>query len=208
MGVISVGVTTTPRRAEYSKLHSFADYVFNDENLKGIAYAKNQLLKQFKDSEYIFLFDDDTFPIKEGWKDYFIDLHKKTGEHHFLYMRDSLATPLLRENEGVGTFHACNGCFMFLTGEVIKKVGGFSLDYKRYGFEHAGYSQRIHKAGLTSSPYLSPLDCGEWIYSMDLDNYKDMGIEHKPTLKSKEILESLTYNSKIFAKDNGFKDII
>ena len=193
-------VTTTPRREDYSMLQK-ADFIYNDKKGRGIAYAKNQCLKEAKDSEYVFLFDDDVFTLQKGWEDYFIELSKSTGEQHFLYMRDNILTPKIGEKDELDFYASCNGCFIFLTKKVLEAVGGFNPQYRRYGFEHASYSTRIHKAGLTSQKYISPKRTGEHIYSMDLDNYIEFEFEHRPTLTGSEIKKDLEYNAKVFAQD-------
>ena len=71
--------------------------VYVDEPQRmGIAYGKNQNLKDLKDCDYIFLFDSDTFPLKEGWADFFINAHKASGQHHFMYLKE---TPTIRRTE-------------------------------------------------------------------------------------------------------------
>ncbi len=39
----------------------------------GIARAKNKCLELLEDCDHIFLFDDDTYPIKKGWEQPYID---------------------------------------------------------------------------------------------------------------------------------------
>ena len=65
-------------------------------------------------------------------------------------------------------FDNCGGVFMMLTKEVVAKVGAFG-DYGQYGFEHAGYSQRIHKAGLTEHPYICANDTYKYIKALDYE---------------------------------------
>jgi len=62
-------------------------HIYDDEiERKGIAYGKNDCLKALKDCQYLFLFDDDCFPVREGWIEFFIKAHKESGQHHFLYL--------------------------------------------------------------------------------------------------------------------------
>lgn len=189
---------------------------------KGIAYGKNQNLKDLKDCDFVFLFDSDCFPIKEGWIDFFIKAHKETGNHHFLYLKN---TPSIKsiyseticfDNEVKTTFkdgcvtidsyNNCGGAFMFLTKKVIEKVGGFNPAYGTYGYEHAGYSRRIHQAGLTKAgQYLSVRGSSEYIYAMDYDfnlpfNKK---LSHEPSLKNELHLLSdyLKKNKAVYDMD-------
>lgn len=106
-----------------------------DEDRRGVAYRKNECLRVLKDCDYVFLFDDDCFPIKDGWIDFFI-----AGKHHqhLLYLDKKLHRHI------IGDFYSdCGGVFMFMTKSVIERVGAFDLQFANYGFEHADYSNRI-----------------------------------------------------------------
>lgn len=162
---------------------------------RGVAYRKNECLKVLQGCDYIFLFDDDCFPIKKGWMDFFIDAYKASGNHHFLYLKETSTIKKIHEHTAVdlqtqkgftiNEFNNCGGCFMFLTKEVIEKVGGFNHDYGIYGFEHAGYTNRIHQAGLTPmGMYLCPQGAGEYIYAMDYDNHLEWNVKlnHHPSM--------------------------
>ena len=92
---IGIGVTTTPNRSGYVdnwlnhfekvKPTNYHLHIHEDVNYKGVAFSKNQNLKTLADCDYIFLFDDDCYPIKEGWDEYFIN----TNEHHLLFLNDT-----------------------------------------------------------------------------------------------------------------------
>ena len=104
-------------------------------------------------SGYIFLFDDDCFPIKEGWAEFIIGASKASGQQHMMYLKETPTIKTLWTCKGkepylITEYNNCAGCMMFLTKEVIEKVGGYG-QYGFYGAEHAGYSLRIHRAGLT-----------------------------------------------------------
>lgn len=188
-----------------------------DKDRKGIAYRKNECLSYLKDCDYIFLFDDDTFPIKEGWAEFFIEAYKASGQHHFLYLKEtpnikSIETVIinepLKENGWelkINSYNNCGGCFMFLTKEVIERVGGYCQDYGLYGYEHAGYSIRIHLAGLTPmGKYLCP-GPSDYIYSMDYDFHRKAEfqdkVKHKPSMPVGEVIAQQIKNKTIFEKD-------
>lgn len=192
-------------------------YIADDsEERIGIAKRKNECLRALKDCDYIFLFDDDCFPIKEGWAEFFIEASKASGQHHFMYLKE---TPTIKcigskgyqelynniEVCNIEIYNNCAGCFIFLTKEVIKKVGGYG-EYGIYGFEHAGYSQRINMAGLTPlGAYACPVGAGEYIYSMDLDNHLPFNkqVNHEPSLKNElgKIREYVSEGMKCYEKD-------
>ena len=173
---------------------------------KGIAYRKNECLIALKGCDYIFLFDDDCFPIKEGWADYFINASKASGQHHLMYLRE---TPTIKKiaspHDELIEYNNCAGCMMFITKEVIDKVGGYGK-YLNYGYEHAGYSQRIHNAGLTPlGKYTCPAGVGEYIYAMDYDYSRrdefQKKVGHGPSMKPSEIITQIALSEEYYIRD-------
>jgi hypothetical protein len=169
-----------------------------------IAKDKNSLIKFFYDNDcqYIFLFDDDTFPIKEGWADFFINASKKTGIEHFVLCHPD-HNKLIQNGRTIDTYQTGTGCFIFLTRNVIEKVGYINAAYVKYGYEHAGYSWRIHRAGFTPSWYVSVNGWEDYIYSWDLD--KDSGSRHNFSRTAWDGEESkqdfIAINEDIFNKE-------
>ncbi len=207
---IGIGATTykRPKHLELfiSQIEKYTkDYVFyvaNDsEERKGVAFRKNECIYNLRDCDYIFLFDDDCFPIKDGWVEFFIEEHKRTGENHFLYLLETSSIRKTKDENGISEFNNCGGCFIFITKKVIEEVGCFGLEYGLYGFEHAGYSQRIYMAGLNTHPYICPNKASEYLYSLDFQNTIDFGIEHKPSMDFGEAAQSIEKNRKVFAED-------
>lgn len=210
---------------EFTIEEGYSGFIYEDLDHKGVAYSTNKCLEALKDCDHIFIFNDDCFPIKKGWEKVYIE----TGLNHLLYFREtvdiekiktvnhprlnlsyptsnSLSEALAMDSDRVqfykiNYFTNCGGCLMYITKEVIEKVGYLNKDYGLYGYEHAGYSKRIHKAGLTPHPYMVPSNAGEYIYSLDYDNYLDFEIDHKPSLTVKEAEESIKKNRKIFFED-------
>lgn len=141
------------------------------KDIDNIAKAKNHCLEALKDTDHVFLFDDDCYPISAGWDDFILHAHYVTGEHHFLYLNDShikLNTKYCI-SANYSTYRECGGVFMSFTRKALNKVGYFNPNYKKYGFEHAGISNRIYKAGLNSSPYLSLDSTKLFIKSLDYE---------------------------------------
>jgi hypothetical protein len=167
--------------------------VYIAKDVPNISKAKNECLEALKDCEHIFLFDDDCFPIAKDWHVPFIE----SGLNHLLYMKPHHG---ISSNKGVYTvFTECSGVFMYLTKEVVDKVGYFG-NYGRYGFEHAGYTHRIYKAGLTPSKYMTLNGTEKLIHSLDLDGAFN-GIEAKPSLSVDEVKNSLQINKIVYAKE-------
>ena len=200
MRKIGIGITTFNRPDIFKLcLEQVTKYlpenskVYIAKDVPNISKAKNECLEALKDCEHIFLFDDDCFPIAKDWHLPFI----AAGLKHLLYMKPHHG---ISSNKGVYTvFTECSGVFMYLTKEVIEKVGYFG-NYGRYGFEHAGYTHRIYKAGLIPSKYMTLNGTEKLIHSLDLDGPFN-GIEAKPSLTVEEVKNSLQINKIVYAKE-------
>lgn len=214
---IGIGVTSYNRPAhldlwvEQVTKHSPEDVkvhieIDKKEDRKGIAYRKNECLKALQKCDYIFLFDDDCFPVADGWIDFFISMHKKTNQHHFLYLKSTTTLRKTSTVKDINIFDNCGGAFMFLTKEAIQKVGGFCKDYGLYGFEHAGYSNRIYSAGLnTIGKYICPNFASKYIYAMDYDFYHDFNkrVNHAPSLidEISNVSKLINQNKVVYLND-------
>lgn len=185
-------------------------HIANDNHdRKGVAYRSNECLRELKECDYIFIFNDDCFPIAEGWAEFFIKLSNIADEKHFLYLKETgsikaLTWKVYRDcDTQIIEYNNCGGVMMFLTKEVLEKVGAFGK-YGIYGFEHAGYSQRIHKAGLTpQGPYLCPEGAGKYIYAMDYDFHLPINkeLKHHSSLMPSTIARHIQQNAAAFEED-------
>jgi len=184
---MKIGIGTTLPKKEYAgnlrglKTKSTKDnkivFSYNSDQTT-IAKDKNKLIKELYDDgcDYIFIFDDDCFPIKEGWEQFFIDASIHTGCQHFIVGNDEHLN-MIGEDNGLTYFQKGTGCMLFLTRKVVDEVGYMNNKYGKYGYEHAAYSYRIHRAGLTPSWYTSVDGWEEYIYSWDLQ--KQYADKHK-----------------------------
>jgi len=180
------------------KSDSMSLYIADDnKDRRGIAYRTNEVINHFKDCDHIFIFNDDCFPIKKGWENIYID----TGLNHLLYFRESSDIEKIKSEDSVDYFTNCGGCLVYITKDVIEKVGYLNKDYSFYGYEHAGYSLRIHKAGLIPHPYLVPTMAGDYIYSLDYDNYVNWELEHKPSINISDVSKCIVANKNVFLQD-------
>lgn len=187
MASIGVGITTYNRPEmlkkclEHIKKHTFNDnvtiYVADDSNeRKGVAYRKNECLRALKDCDYVFLFDDDCYPIKDGWVEFFIQGIKPSGYTHFLFMNDKFHRKQGRYNNR-DVYNDCGGVFMFLTKKDIEKAGAFNEEFGLWGFEHADYSRRISP----SCPYQMLVGTEDYLYAEDYSNPN-----HKSSITNEE----------------------
>jgi glycosyltransferase involved in cell wall biosynthesis len=207
--MVGIGITTYKRKDLLEKcLENFQKYSTHpyklyiaqdtDANRKGIALRKNECLENLKHCDYIFLFDDDCYPIQSGWEDFFIKAHKASGYHHFCYLTKNLHIEknyYFCGDYTIKSYAQCGGVFMFITKEVLNKVGGFYNGYKFYGFEHLGYTLRIFFAKLIPEMYLSVDGAENYLFAHDYqeENFQStMDKETKLALseENKYILET------------------
>lgn len=203
---IGIGITTQ-NRPDHIKwcvesiekyTEDYTLYVHNDTEQKGVAYSKNMCLSKLKDCDYIFLFDDDCAPKAKGWVDFFIN----SKQNHLLYMNKNYK-PICEFGEVV-YFTDASGVFMFLTKEVIDKVGYFNPDYKRYGFEHAGYSKRIYHAKLTNTNFPVLKGSDKYLHAIDFDG--NVGFPHYSTIEGEERSKCLEDNNPTYIYETSTRN--
>ena len=178
---IGIGVTSTPNRSEYIdtwlkefekvKPNNYHLHIHEDVHYHGVAYSKNQNLKTLQDNDYIFLFDDDCYPVKEGWADYFIN----SKQNHLLYLTKIHNKIIIKDD--IEIYQDCGGVFMFLTKKDIEKAGAFNEEFGLWGFEHADYSRRISP----SCPYQMLVGTEDYLYAEDYSNPN-----HKSSITNEE----------------------
>jgi len=191
---IGIGVTSTmnlPERLAVFEEHLRAntkgvDYklsinIDSTEFPRGVAKSKNGNLKALRGCKHIFLFDDDCFPIKEGWVDFFIN----SGYKHLLYLDPKKHTKHC-DIGNLELYKDCSGVFMYIDGSVIDEIGGFNENFGRYGFEHADFSQRVLDAKLYpmlqgTAEYLLAMDYVDPTYKSSLSN-EEKELSYKASL--------------------------
>lgn len=169
-----------------------------------VSADKNKLIKKCYDAgcDYLFIFDDDCFPIKQGWEQFFIDGCLKTGIQHFVLCNPVNAL-YQSGNEDVSCYLTGTGCMLFLTRKVVETVGYINPAYGKYGYEHVAYSHRIRMAGLTPAWYVSLNGWEEYIYAWDLDQAgaEKHGYVKEHTMSKAEKESHIRDNEKIFNKE-------
>ena len=177
MAKVGIGVTSYNRpeclkeclehinkHTESFEIHVATD---TDEDRKGVAFRKNECLRALKDCDYVFLFDDDCFPIKDGWVEFFVGKMQFILTSHLLFLTDKLHGKTHQHVNGCHIYNNCGGVFMALTKAQIDRVGAFNEKFKMWGFEHAEYSQRISKARMNWMPYLCANRTDEYLFAHD-----------------------------------------
>jgi len=162
--------------AKHTNMDNVLIYIADDsQERKGVAFRKNECLRSLKDCDYVFLFDDDCYPVEDGWVDYFIQ-HAK-GEH-CLFMDSKRHAVIAKKSDTFHYYADCGGVFMFLTKEHIERVGAFNEEFSPWGFEHAEYSQRIYGK---PNYYLELRGTKYYLFAEDYNNPN-----HKSSISSAE----------------------
>lgn len=159
--------------------------VYRFEKNVGIARAKNKCLELLSDCDHIFLFDDDTYPLKLGWHEPYV----QSPEHHLMYLFQNWAngTPVgddsivYRDSQHEAHSHA-RGCMMYVDSVALATVGGMDTRYGKAMNEHLDWSIRIHNAGLTTFRYMDVIDSEQLIYSMDQHQEARTSIENRHSM--------------------------
>lgn len=171
--------------------------LFRFATSQGIVVAKNKSLELLLDAgcDELFLFDDDAFPLRDGWHQPYID----SPEHHLAYQFEDLSGPRklkditrVYESDEHVAYTGQRGVMLYYTREAVETVGGFDPVYGRGYFEHVDLAYRIHEAGLTTFKYMDVKGSSELIYSMD---------EHGEILRStpqSDHEEQVRVNANIF----------
>lgn len=204
---IGIGITTYNRPAHLDlclkQMNKFMPndamiFVADDIKRDGIAKQKNKCLQALKECDYVFLFDDDCFPIAEGWADAYISEYIRTGNHHFLKINEMPSIEIIQVIDGITSWNNCAGCMMFITRSAIETVGLFNEEFGVYGYEHADYTQRIHQAGFTPfGQYLSSID-NDKIYALDLQGCGQFNMKHKSSMPYKEMFEHIQKANSVY----------
>lgn len=131
---------------------------------QGAPIAKNKCIELLEGCEHIFLFDDDTFPIKKGWESSYI----KSGVKHLNY---SFKYPYELVN-GSRHLENPNGCMMYIHRSVINNIGGFDTGFIKYGYWHGSYSIRAYNVGMIPHPFMDIENSEDYIYCLDQEPKK------------------------------------
>lgn len=163
--MIGIGVTTYGNRActgrTLAVLRAMTPMAkIIEVNMEGIPQAKNKCLELLDDCDHIFLYDDDCFPLKNGWHIPYVC----ADENHLSFTFDR---KIIGHRDGLTEYELPSGCMLYINRKCLDVIGGFDTEYKGYGYEHVDYSVRAFNAGLTSAKFLDIENSHELIHSMD-----------------------------------------
>lgn len=147
----------------------FPNADIRNDKAMGIAYCKNQCLTLCEGADYVFLADDDTYPVSKGWYLPYVN----SGLNHLCFTFDKHhdGTPtgrgFIKSVNGISYFRSPCGPVLFFTKKCLDVVGGMDIEYGRWGTEHQALSMRIHNAGLTPYPFMDVSNSLELFHSED-----------------------------------------
>lgn len=174
----------------YSRL--LGEYHYNNVRL-GVAKSKNVCIKKL-DVDHLFLFDDDCFPIKQGWWKPWVD----SGVDFMTFGCEDTISIEKREN-GLTYWNGHHGCALYLTRKCIEVIGGFDPDFGLYGFEHSELAQRVLKSGIIDHNYISPNDTGMWSFDAQ-GSFGDFKWCGKHCMAENEVQSAIIINGEILGQ--------
>ena len=200
---IAICVTTTPNRKElfaqsFLKLventpANVSYKIYNDVNYEGIAKAKNKCLAMAEGFDFVFLLDDDIFPLDKSW----ISEYVNSGLEHAMYIFDRT---LQERTEKYFSYDLPRGCMLFLTRKAIDMAGGMDENFKVWGYEHAEYSRRIYNMGLTPAPFIDRPNSIDLFYSYDRWH------ACKSSVSEGQRMQAITANYKLYEQNLNSKE--
>lgn len=123
---------------------------------QGVAVSKNTGLELLMDQtqvDHLFLSDDDTWPLyRESLTKH---MHIPGAPHNMVCWGASRLTGFVRSMP-LSMWSWPRGVMLYQTRALVHRVGGMDERFGPGGHEHVEYSQRIHNAGLTPSPFIAP----------------------------------------------------
>jgi hypothetical protein len=176
---------------------------------QGIARNKNKCIEYLYDRgcQHFFLFDEDAYPIREGWDQLFINAAKLTPVHHMMFNVEHKLIRFAKIMKHVTECSNCQGVLLYFTRTVVDTIGGFDSRFDVYGYEHANFSKRSYLAGLHCGlkEYIVPNGCDEYIESIDLLKLIGKNHEFMPTFRSsmdgEDVAASVDNNARLLIPD-------
>lgn len=138
----------------------------------GIPVAKNACLEALMafGVEHLFLFDNDCYPLVDGWWKPFVESPEPHLSAQFLDLSGDKKLgdiKVLYADDQIEAWSGQRGYCLYYHRSVIEAVGGFDPVYSPGLYEHSDLANRIYARGLTTWRYASPPDSHLLIESLD-----------------------------------------
>lgn len=121
----------------------------------GVAVNKNtglELLMNNTRAEHLFLCDDDTWPLFP----HSLRKHIEMDSPHSMVCWGESRLVRAKSHGQNAVWLWPRGVLLYTHRSVVETVGGMVEEFGVGGHEHAEWSMRIHNAGLTPEPFISP----------------------------------------------------
>ena len=152
-------------RSGYEWIETHFGLIANEN--RGVAANKNRLLVHFRNCDLVFIAEDDISFLKEGWIDLYQKAVEETGYQHFNFIVSDyckgISTIDTFGQTRLGHCQNLSGVLMVFTKACIRKVGGFNLLFKGYGYEHVDYTKRSILAKLHPPHYCHLMEASNFI---------------------------------------------
>lgn len=176
------------------------------ETQQGISKTKNECIRLLRlmGCTHLFLSDDDVWPKRGDWYEPYIN----SGEKHLslsfqhnsagdMYANDVFVRA---KRDKYWVYNAPNGCLIYLHSDVVDAVGGYDEDFRIWGLEHRDFSMQVHRAGVTTRPFMDVPNGIDYFHSLDYLGLVNSSVpEHIRA-------ENSARNSELFFKKH--KDLI
>lgn len=130
---------------------------FRSPENQGVCKAKNWLLREMYEfgCDYLFLMEDDQRIKSPGAITRYIEAHKTTGYHHFLFAHHGPANigKMVEKDENLEYYLNTVGAYCFYTRELINRVGYMDESFDKNCWEHVEYDARIARHPDLAPPF-------------------------------------------------------
>lgn len=172
MNNIGIAVLTCGIRNLDERILKYNPFIYLDRERKGAAFCRNKIMKKFYDEgkDYIFIFDDDCYPVIEGWQEKIINWTKENNIHYLAGLDLKNVSILGGKDNTIFSKDCYIGAYFFIDRKCIDTIGYYNTAYKKYGYEDITYSRRAKAASLLgdSEGYPFPVWMNMYIHSMDM----------------------------------------
>lgn len=142
-----------------------ADFRFQYQ--AGIAKAKNKCLELLDDCDHIFVFDDDCYPVRNGWAEAYISTGLNHASFNFIWRGDGYK-PINYLPNNVVSWSNPRGCLLYFTKKALEVAGGMDEGFSIWGWEHPDYSRRCWLLGINPCPFPDLKGSEQYFYSYDM----------------------------------------
>src|SRR5690606_7304733 len=167
----------------YAEIMSWGEYnLYAYSERQGIPIVKNKCLSMAYEwgADHVLCFDDDCWPIKDGWAEAYINSGINHLSFTFHESKDGVhRQPLPGRWGNFRVYFKTNGCMMYFTRKCLDVVGGFDTTYSPGYLEHTDLTRRIWNAGLTPFKNMDIADSLQYFHSMDYHGEIERSISAK-----------------------------